>query len=106
MSGEELNDNGFGDATGTRPHGSNESEPVIPAITVVWSVDELRNLPTETLLTWSDLGERVAAVLFVDQDEVWVSHTGPEHWSTSIEHVRYPAQVFIWPPANSSDLDD
>ncbi|SIN48398.1 Uncharacterised protein [Mycobacteroides abscessus subsp. bolletii] len=81
-------------------HGNRgSSQPATPAITVIWSADELRNLPTETLLTWTDFGERIAAVLFVDQDEVWVSHTGPDHWSTSIDHVRYPAQAFIWPAA-------
>jgi hypothetical protein len=75
---------------------ADESELATPAVRVVRSVDELHNLPTETLLTWTDLHERVAAVLFVDEDEVWISHTGPDHWSTSIDHVRYPAQAFIW----------
>ncbi|AIC72980.1 hypothetical protein [Mycobacteroides abscessus] len=43
-------------------------------------------MPTETPLTWTDFGDRVAGVHFVDQDEVRTSHAGPEHWSTSIDH--------------------
>ncbi|MDM2402115.1 hypothetical protein PP613_23560 [Mycobacteroides abscessus] len=75
---------------------TNETDPAAPSITVIRSAHELQNLPTETLLTWTDFGERIAGVLFVDQDEMWISHTGPEHWSTSIDHVRYPAQAFTW----------
>ncbi|SLE83356.1 Uncharacterised protein [Mycobacteroides abscessus subsp. massiliense] len=73
-----------------------------PTITVVRSVDELRNLPTETVLSWTEgipgpTAERRAAVLFVDEDDIWISHTGHSNWSTSIEHIQFPAQAFIWP---------
>lgn len=99
---------------GTRHHqlpiaeSDDVDEPAVPVITVVRSSEELQNLPTETVITWTEGAassdtERHAAVLYVEGEDVWVSHTGHSNWSTSIEHVRYPAQAFIWPPPKSLD---